>query len=219
MPIFSNAKRSILFIHIPRAGGMSIEDLFLQNYWIPDLLHYHSKGIILGPYYNCTPQHVHAEILKQIPASALIKENILVETTSFTVVRNPIERFKSEINFQLASEKFPNTPYDTIANILIDAYEKNNYVFDNHLRPQHEFILENTKIFKFEDTIHNIRNILNETFDLELIEKEVFQNELSSKSGVRTSDIVLSSETLNKIQDLYKKDFEIFGYKIKEYEI
>jgi len=214
MPLFYKENKVILFIHIPRAGGMSIEDLFLQNYWNPNLLHYHSKGIISGPYLNCTPQHIHADILNNI-----IKKDVIKDIDSFTIVRNPIERFKSEINFQLAEKRYSNTSYDVIVDVLIDAYKKNNFAFDNHLRPQHEFIVENTKIFKFENCIHDIRNILNKEFNLELKMKEVFQNELSNKSGVRTTDIELSNESLYKIQELYMKDFEIFNYNLEQYEI
>ena len=60
---------------------------------------------------------------------------------SFTLVRHPVERFVSEYKFQVAASKRPD--FAPIAEWIEDLPTKlpeNPFAFDNHLRPQHEFI-------------------------------------------------------------------------------
>ena len=201
MPLFTKEDKSIFFIHIPKAAGTYVENIFLSNGWkIGFFFNDHVQTMPKDP---CTPQHF--DYLK-------LKKYINIDDIpNFAICRNPINRFKSEMNmfYDYLSNNLENN-----ANKILDIYEKDPYVMDNHIRPQNEFIAKNTKIFYFEKDLSNIVNMINDNFDLNLsgddIKKFIVLNE---KTKIKTKDIVFSKELEKRLREFYKKDFEYFGYE------
>lgn len=86
MPIFETPKGKVLFIHIPKTGGSTISR---------ELARHHQMSMNTNsfwPGYDCTPQHLHAG-----PLTGLFEPAALAYV--FTVVRNPVDRIRSEYNW------------------------------------------------------------------------------------------------------------------------
>lgn len=154
MSIYQKANKRVLFVHIPKTGGTSIRHLLHSEGWekiedpqIPD----HLKNEIIG---DRRSKHQHS-VLRD-----LWKESWDYE---FAMVRNPYERFLSQVkHISVARKKigydseFPDMPssdgtlniFDSVHNRLIPKNGKG--IDDNHFRPQSEFINKDTKIFKLE---------------------------------------------------------------------
>ncbi|WP_140849628.1 sulfotransferase family 2 domain-containing protein, partial [Paracoccus sp. FO-3] len=95
MPFIQHNGKRILFIHIPKAGGTSVES------WMKGIapLRLFSMGIPHAS--RCTPQHYRAQDIE-----ALLGEGFF--DYAFTIVRNPYHRIESEYRMraQLAKDSF-----------------------------------------------------------------------------------------------------------------
>jgi hypothetical protein len=83
MPLYRINGKIILFIHIPKTGGTSIERALQEEG--PEALF--NSNRIAG--LQCPPQHFHGDILSNIIGDGFIDY-------AFCVVRNPIDRIVSE---------------------------------------------------------------------------------------------------------------------------
>ena len=102
----------------------------------------------------------------------------------------------------------PEQVYNLIKNIYI-----NNNKLDNHNQPQYKFITDkngnlipNIKIFKTEQlnkSNHNINQFLGFNID---IRRNTVNKDYSR---------YLNKKSISLINDFYKKDFELFDYKMK----
>ncbi len=138
MPLFRNQDKIIYYAHIPKTGGSSVERA-LKDAGAKTALHFPKR---LG-YSNSTPQHMHAEIYENfVPAQFY--------DFAFTIVRHPIDRLLSEYKWRLKLKQ-TKLDFNSWANTGLKKYRDNNYLMDNHIRPQYEFIGENVKVYKFED--------------------------------------------------------------------
>src|SRR5438045_277709 len=89
MPIFRFGDKILLFIHIPKTGGTSVEAMLKAGGGVEAMRH---NAQITG--LLCTPQHFHAEIL-----SRLVPEGF--SDFTFTIVRNPFDRLVSEFKMRV----------------------------------------------------------------------------------------------------------------------
>lgn len=130
-----------------------------------------------------------------------------------TVVRNPYDRIVSELLFQkiLTNEtvKRPDTVFQKIRKFL-DKYDN----FDNHKIPQYLFIMDD-----HGEILKNITILRTETLteDMHRIGYIDFNHYFQiSKCRVQTGKTkysnVLNSDSIELINNYYKRDFEIFGY-------
>ena len=83
----------ILFIHIPKCGGSSISRIFQKNNWDVSFF-FKDKSLSEIQYLKSSSQHYHGEIIKNI-------FDISKFNKTFTIVRNPFNRLKSEYYWQL----------------------------------------------------------------------------------------------------------------------
>ena len=213
MPIFRTNNKDILFIHIPKTGGTSVEKFFNANRFA--VLFYDDAGNktqylnSLNNLTKCSPQHMHGDLFKAY-------FDLSKFSSIFMMVRHPVERIVSEYNWRMRIakiEKTKNTEINTWINEALQAYSSNPYIYDNHLRPQWHFLLDNCKVFKLEDKMN---------FEwVESIEKhcdikfQIREVRIFFSSGLPTKDIgmKLSKETFDLICKFYEKDFEIFKYE------
>ena len=213
MPIFRTANKDILFIHVPKAGGTSVEKFFYANrFTVIFIDHAGSKAQHLNSLNNltkCSPQHMHGDLLKSY-------FDLSKFSSIFMMVRHPVERIISEYNYRMKIakiEKKENVEINTWINEAIQACSFNPYIYDNHLRPQWHFLLDNCKVFKLEDSMYSkwvesVEKHCNIKFSIR--EVKVFFS-----SGLPTKDIgsKLSNLTFDLIYKFYERDFEIFKYK------
>lgn len=172
MPIFRKNGQKLYFSHIPKTAGSSLYLWFLENDWqISNLgttrgplgvngvgkkirekygiFHLQQEGDYAG--IKTSPHHVTADIWnKWGPFDG-----------SFAIVREPIARFQSALTFQYTSilrhqkrehskellARFRKQAMDRLENDL----DEKPHLFDNHFRPQKQFILPETRLFFFDE--------------------------------------------------------------------
>lgn len=132
-----------MFIHIPKCGGSSLERRLAGSGWRET---FSVRGIPADRLkaFKASPQHFHAALLEQI-------FNFEEFTRIVAIVRDPLNRLKSEYYWQFRNVKDYPDPEAWIKTTLSDAKD-NPYLFDNHIRPQVEFLPQgvNLKVFKLE---------------------------------------------------------------------
>lgn len=199
MPVMIKNNQSVLFVHIPKCGGSSFEKIMSTLGW-KELLSIRGLPLNKLNFINCTPQHMHKELLSQI-----IKPQSFDQIT--TIVRNPYNRLLSEYAWQ-THQKITRLPAKDWIDHVFNEYEKNKFSYDNHIRPQSEFIFEDSKIFKLEEN-----GILNAIMN---VNPGIDPKDIPNKSEKRTKK---NEETLIDFEDnkktiiaFYKQDYKKLNY-------
>jgi len=211
MPVFTHDNNSILYIHIPKSGGSNIEYIASQNGW-EESLSVRGKPLNQIKHYRSSPQHFHEGLLSEI---FNFDEFDLV----FTVVRNPFQRLKSEYYWQKTQGITSENPTAWIARVF-EEYSANKYIYDNHIRPQTEFIpkSKNSKVFKLEegamDSVKSIFYRRNRRYSLVPFFNSHLHKNVGKKS-IKENAVEKEFEVNKKfIFEFYKEDFEILEYEL-----
>lgn len=210
MPYFKNDNINILFIHIPKTGGTSIEYYFSNKYNIKldenslcehDYVNKKTKYI---EHINTSLQHMtYQTIFDNIETFKIDKNDLKI----LTIVRNPYERAVSDLFFSQKEAHVDMSKKETYE--LLKKNIGNN--FDNHTIPQHEFLFDSQrKIDK------NIKILHMELLDYEM--NELGYNDFNKKYNYNNINVnyfdYLNDDSIKLINEYYKKDFEIFGYDV-----
>lgn len=206
MPVFLKEGRAVLFVHVPKTGGTSIERHFAANGW---RMHYRDARTgagSLNSYLRCSPQHMEAERLQQL--FRLDRFDLV-----FCVVRDPVARFRSEYAMRNARDLRTDAPaVEAWGDRAFAAYARDPYTLDNHLRPQHEFLVPDTLVYRLESGLDAAVDDLNSRFDLGLTGGVPRHRDRSKASGVATRDIEVSDALDARLREFYAGDFERLGY-------
>ncbi len=201
MPYFKEA--NILLIHIPKTGGTSIEDYFYSKFNI--------KKTISTLWSNPSIQ-LNSHTLQHCTFSELYERKEYFDIDFETVkiispVRNPYYRIVSDLFFFEMITK--ETELDVVFT-KIKEFIENPVLYDNHPRPQYEYLIDNSN--KVNEKIHIIKNEnLNDSMKkLGYEDFDVWQN-YSYKSNFDYT-ILLNDDSIKLINGFYSKDFELFGY-------
>lgn len=199
MPFIQHNGKRVLFIHIPKAGGTSVET------WMNGIapLRLFSMGIPHAS--RCTPQHYRAQDIR-----ALLGEGFF--DLAVTIVRNPYDRIASEYRMraELAKESFwKGLPaFSPWIEENLDRQQRERFHLDNHLRPQWEFLGNDVEVFRLEDglaaPLARIADVLS------VAPPEMPPHELRSAP----QEIVWDVADRIRVQTHYAKDFERFGYPL-----
>jgi hypothetical protein len=227
MPIFSLDGKNLLFIHVPKCGGSSIEDWAKLNGFTVLL---EMRGQPIQDALLTSPQHYTMAQLKSIVSF----ENI---DYIFMFVRNPISRIKSEYCWQSSqrlkrekqespfwrsllnsgnSKSNPQLVEDWLINMFSEC-RKNPFFLDNHIRPTVDFIegeFKNIHIFKLEDGFTTFLNDMENLFGKKISRIPHKKNSNSFKQDFSTENIRLNDFCLKLIRDFYYDDFKYFGFTI-----
>lgn len=198
MPLFRFDNKLVLFIHIPKSGGTSI------NSWLgakaqENLYQKHRPEI-----FPCVPQHFHGAILDALFAPGFFDY-------SFCVTRNPYTRVLSEYNYRITRPRlknrlFPKPRFEPWLRRAFSAYRRDPYIHSNHIRPQHEFLIEGTESFRLEDGLGSLRERLAGMLGLGF-DTEVPRQNQSIKTSTEISEAAAA-----RIHEFYAEDFRKFGY-------
>lgn len=186
MPVFNKGNKQLIFLHIPKTGGQSINKEFAKNDWQVDFLEKRAA------FTKITPQHLTYSELDKIFE---IKNNL-----NFTVVREPWERFVSEFVWQTKSVDFNNL--NKWADTVLDNPWSLKY--DNHFVPQCHYIGNHTQIFKYssKDILIEFLRKFEPNFKWKYNSNRYYNYELPSID-------ILSKKCLKKFTDLYQQDYKL----------
>ena len=208
MPYFKNKDINVLFIHVPKTGGSSLETYFSSKFNIPlnnkSLFHFIKDKQLLNENIKIKSslQHItYNQIVKYSKILNIDFDNIKI----ITIVRNPYERFVSDLFYfsLITTDSTKETVFDILHNYLVsDKY-------DNHNIPQHTFItndkgeiIENIHILKTE-------SLTNEMKVLGYIDFNIYDNVNINKVNYYN---YLNNESIEIINKFYHLDFILFNY-------
>ncbi len=197
--------RAVLFVHVPKTGGSTIERLFQSSGWIMHLRETRETRPRLFPLRRCSPQHYQADLLAEMFDFSRFD-------LAFLIVRDPVARFRSEFAMRHTRlESADEATVDAWAEKIFGQYATNPYVLDNHLRPQSDFLTPGAEVYRLEDGMKGIVKDLNKRFRLQL-DKEIPHHLKSENRGLPSSAVQVSGALRERLQEFYAADYEQFGY-------
>ena len=208
MPVFRQDGRAVLFVHVPKAGGSSLERLFAKSGWTTG--YRDPKGGVgsMNSVRRCSPQHMHRPMLEQV--FRLDRFDAV-----FMTVREPLGRFRSEFAYRNAN-RVSATAVEVEAwyDEAFREYRHDPFVFDNHLRPQWEFHLPGAHVYRLEDGLEAVVSDLNTRWGLGLLPLSEVPRVLdrSAQSGIASSEVRLTPGLERRLRMEYAEDFARFGY-------
>ena len=196
----------IIFIHIPKTGGTSIENYFYNNYNIKRTINTFYSNINLTLNKHSLQHSTYLELYKQKDYFEIDFDKSKI----ITVVRNPYDRIISDLFFlKLISIDFDKNKINNILNYFL---ESNDIEYDNHKMEQYKYLIDsdgninNNIIIMKTETLNN--DMINNGFlDFNLNENVTHRNNLNYTS-------LLNDESIKLINNYYKKDFEYFNYEM-----
>ena len=219
MPSVTINEKMVFFAHCPKSGGTSIEHYLAERY--PPLRLVDRKwgkkwrfcGETRRARIRSSPQHMTWEdALSVLPSKP---DHV------FTVVRDPVARLISEYKFHRTlrgtgrvGRLLRQLDFSTWLRVVLRAARQDPFLFDNHLRAQHEFIPESgAVVFRLEDGLEKVSVWL---AGLEAGEREagVIEHKLASRAPRR--GLRPSRQDLELIARTYAADYELFGYSLPD---
>ena len=199
---------NLLFIHIPKTGGVSVTKYFFEKFNIKEdgkeVLY--TKRPYKDPHFKVSYGHLrYIDIISNSDKFNLDFENINL----MTVVRNPYLRIISDLIF---TNKIKTDSTQLFVQNEIEKYLTSNCVFDNHKITQYEMLADrNNNIPK------NLIIIRNETLTEDMCKLSYidFNKYLNNSNNHKIEYMsLLNEKSISLINNYYRKDFETFGYQI-----
>ncbi len=209
MPIFRKDGRNILFIHVPKAGGTSVELVFKQSGYQRVYLDGKVGPHAINHVRRCTPQHMHA---------AMLEMNFRLDRFDaiFMVVREPIARLRSEYLWR-NRDNSPSTDGAAVqkwAKATFKRYAADPFLFDNHIRPQAEFKLAGAQVYRLEEGMPAILADVDERWALGLNQEIPRARHGKEVVGHASHDVEVSPSLRRLATEFYRQDFAEFGYPL-----
>jgi len=196
-------KFNILFIHIPKTGGKSVENYFTEFGGVFDWGM--NKDLK-------TDRHL---TLQEYYDYKILPYDVLDNTKKFTVVRNPLNKLWSQYLYEIRNvTDWNNFLYGIIHNELNDSNTGSYSDLLRHVIPQHMFVDDSVEILHTETLDTDFNNfLLSNKLPIKELTRENVNIPLKDFEMERwnhNTDLKL----INDIIELYKEDFIKFGYKI-----
>lgn len=216
MPYFDINKcnkelKNILFIHIPKTGGTSIE-LYLSDKYHIKLDEEHILTTMKSNNFFEGISLQHQTLLNIINNNNIFKIDFN-EIDIITVIRNPYHRLLSDLFFLNMIK--PDSDQDEIHKIvknILNENRTNKKKYDNHFTPQYLFISDEYNNLYPNIKILRTENLNNMMYELGYIDFNNFHNKSSNK--IEDIDKYFNRLTKNIINKYYERDFILFNYRI-----
>lgn len=196
MPVFYKNDKSVLFVHIPKAGGTTVEHKMVRNGWKVDLHENCAHKDTLGHYMHCPPQHMHMAQLRGIL-------NLAKFDYVFCVMRDPVRRAISEYLWRVKHFRLTK-PADEWLPAMLLKFRADPFVCENHIRPQAAFVPERSlgDTFALENGLEQVFGALEQAVGEEIARKP---GERLMESSASTGEVI-GDETHRALAALYKED-------------
>ncbi len=203
MPVFFKGSKRVLFVHVPKAGGTSIEHFFAANGFATHYLDRGGAPDSLNPVRNCSPQHMPADTLRSL---FTVKKFDYV----FMTVRHPLQRLLSKYVMENPgarnADRVESWIFQDFAKVFADPGH-----MDNHLRPQSDFFLPEAEVFKLEDGFGTgFVEKLEQRIGVTWVHRTVGR-EMQAAGGGLNADI-LRPGVRTMLETYYARDYTAFGY-------
>lgn len=199
MPFLILGDQRILFIHIPRTGGTSVES-WLRSH---DSLRLFTFGIPSAM--KITPQHLTRNDLVDIFGDDMF-------TYKFAFVRHPMRRLESEFRLHALRDQRGfyggHQRFSAWLETNLDAVQRNRFHADNHFRPQTDFIGSDVEIFRYEDGL--LAGVAKAAAAAGLIAPGALEQHYSTESFV--GEVEWDTASRARVLEFYRQDFELLGY-------
>lgn len=203
MPLFTKGSRSVLFVHVPKTGGTSVEAALMDAGWQRFL---YEDNPALVDRSLCSPQHYHAPLLH----ATLRMDRI---DAVFMIVRDPIARFRSEYAWQaLGADEGAAAVVEEWTRSAFKTYADDPFHLDNHLRPQVEFALDEGDIYRYEEGLDNIVADVNSRLRLDIWAPLERRHDSSTAGVLNSKDVEINGTVEALLRDVYADDFRLLGY-------
>ena len=209
MPSLTLDNSFIWFAHCPKAGGTSIETLMVET-WGARVGHLHwgwdlwwRKGGWRKANPPNSPQHLTwADATKQF---------VTMPDVVFAMVRDPATRMMSEHRYQRchrrgtwAGRVLAFLPFALWLRVMLSVVKRYPHAFDNHLRPQSDFVPPHGIVFHLEDGLEVAVDWL-----AHLTQRPVSAHYHTLKSGPASPP---DPASLALIAAAFADDYDRFGY-------
>lgn len=224
MPILRSGGRNILFIHIPKCGGTTLEHTLAASGIAWSFLDERFGLHDYTPWNRSSPQHLTGQDRERLFASDFFDYE-------FAVMRDPVRRFLSAFNHHRRT-------IGTFVSFsgFLDRLERRcrehddyfGYRFDNHFVPAARFLSDRTEVMLLEDGMDACLATLSSRLGVKLApvqsdnvrkydftHSDVWAKRLIKKAFTSDSPKVseLSADQLVRIRRLYAEDYDRFpGY-------
>tara|TARA_R110002126_G_scaffold112173_4_gene250308 strand:+ start:814 stop:1398 length:585 start_codon:yes stop_codon:yes gene_type:complete len=191
--LYTRDNENIFFVHIPRTGGRFFNELLLFN-GFKKRGKSEKEDVVDG----IPIMHLHLDYLK--------KNKDYVENKKFCIIRNPYERLRSVLRYNRDNLKVTK---DSI--IVKNETNFNKGVFLSWVRPQVEFVSEDTLIWRYEKGLeNNLCKFIKDEFNIDINYSKVTYDQ-SPEDFI--DKIALTKDQIEFVNKYYKKDFIRFNYE------
>ncbi len=205
-------KHKTIFIHIPKCAGQSIENIFLRDLGLNwqerhPLLLRPRKAKEKGP---DRLAHLYAEEYFKF---GYIPKDKYDKFFKFSIIRNPVDRILSEINYRRIPKKNSENSYgiSSVEEYISKVIKLNEFSdLQRHISPQVKFLHDSEtnkllvdRIILFEELNNEVPKILQKKFKVFLKVPKINsnKNKLWFKEDLTPRDVSF-------IYDFYKSDFK-----------
>lgn len=202
----------ILFLHIPKTGGTTVERMIWPNHAVSTEADY---STLCGWDDRCgwLNHLTMAQISDRCPY------HDLAEYLVFTLVRNPWDRLVSEFHWK-SSMSGLQIPFCEYVRLLyfgeteaIQQYYRSPIAFEQHMRPQADYCLESTEgvveILRYEHFEHEVLRTLGKC----RVRIEPLPRIRASVHAHYTH--YYNGRTIDMVGNIYHDDVERFGYRYR----
>ena len=205
-------KHKIIFIHIPKCAGQSIENIFLRDL---GLCWEERYPLLLRPrkVNEKGPERLAHLYAEEYFKFGYIPKEKYDKFLKFSIIRNPVDRILSEINFQKIPKKNSKNIYglESVEEYISKVIKLNKFSdLQRHISPQVKFLYDSEskkmlvdKVIPFDELNNEVPKILQKKFKVFLEVPKI--NSSKKKLWVKEE---LTSGDYSFLNDFYESDFK-----------